>query len=333
MRYWPFSVRSDFKTAPPAFAFENGCDADVEIRSGFVPDQIPSATFRNDFLQIAPNLFRFELKGKFCFIVEGGERIIYACRNDADMAQLLHFLMGSGLGALCYQRELLPLHASAVECNGGIFAFAGHSGVGKSTLVAALAQIHGYAFFSDDLLIIDPNLHAGQVRCFASQKDLKLWEDSFELTNAIRRASVPIPLKNGNEKRYADLFARSLNGTGMLRQICILETINPGLPVLSNGGREFDPFLCRLERQFGFNRLRACLGQIYQPLLMEHLVGHKTLAKWIGNLVNGVSVYRCFRPHDREGFAAQVKEISVRLLRSAGGPLQSELSERARHIR
>src|SRR6202011_5530874 len=57
------------------------------------------------------------------------------------------FLLGPVLGLLCHQRGLLPLHASAIVADGRAVAFAGPSGIGKSTL-AACFQDRGYEVLS-----------------------------------------------------------------------------------------------------------------------------------------------------------------------------------------
>ena len=47
----------------------------------------------------------------------------------------------------------LPLHASAVVTSGGITAFAGHSGAGKSTIAAFMCSL-GHELVTDDVLPI-----------------------------------------------------------------------------------------------------------------------------------------------------------------------------------
>ena len=65
-------------------------------------------------------------------------------------------LFGPVWAALCHQRGLLPLHASAIVTRGGIAAFAGHRGAGKST-TAALLSLLGYELVTDDVLPVSFN--------------------------------------------------------------------------------------------------------------------------------------------------------------------------------
>jgi hypothetical protein len=71
-----------------------------------------------------------------------------ATRKDIEI-----FLLGPAWATLCHQRGLLPLHASSILTRGGMVAFAGHSGSGKST-TAAMLNVSGYQLVADDILPI-----------------------------------------------------------------------------------------------------------------------------------------------------------------------------------
>jgi hypothetical protein len=58
--------------------------------------------------------------------------------------------------ALIWHPPLYGLHAAGVaDENGKAFLFAGDSGLGKSSLAAGLAILHGFSYLTDDLLLID----------------------------------------------------------------------------------------------------------------------------------------------------------------------------------
>jgi len=63
------------------------------------------------------------------------------------------FLFGLAWATLCHQRQILPLHASAIVTRRGITAFAGRPGAGKSSL-AALMSMLDYQLVADDILPI-----------------------------------------------------------------------------------------------------------------------------------------------------------------------------------
>jgi len=57
--------------------------------------------------------------------------------------------MGSAMGALLHQRNILALHAGTIAVNGGSVIFCGPSGIGKSTLAAGFRR-RGYPNVAGD---------------------------------------------------------------------------------------------------------------------------------------------------------------------------------------
>ena len=87
------------------------------------------------------------------FEVRRGREINVWPATGAAQKDIEIFLFGPVWATLCHQQGLLPLHASAILANGHITAFAGHSGVGKSTIAALLGSL-GYELVADDILPI-----------------------------------------------------------------------------------------------------------------------------------------------------------------------------------
>lgn len=109
---------------------------------------------------------------------------------SADMAQIQcrplpripeatvrHLLLDNVIPLVLSRREPIVLHASAVLTTHGVIAFAGKSGLGKSTLAASLAQ-RGCALVSDDCLV----LRAEQRNWTAlpSYPGVRLWPSTAE---------------------------------------------------------------------------------------------------------------------------------------------------------
>jgi hypothetical protein len=90
------------------------------------------------------------------FEIIGGRQIRVWKAAGAKEKDIEIFLFGPAWATLCYQRGVLPLHASAIVTANGITAFAGHSGAGKST-TAALLNSSGYELIADDILPISFN--------------------------------------------------------------------------------------------------------------------------------------------------------------------------------
>ena len=85
--------------------------------------------------------------------ISGGNMIQIDPAPDAPWEVILQYVFGTVFGVLCHQRHLLPLHASTVAIHGQAVAFAGPSGIGKSTLAASLSSL-GFAVVSDDICVL-----------------------------------------------------------------------------------------------------------------------------------------------------------------------------------
>jgi hypothetical protein len=99
------------------------------------------------FLVRIPNLADFEID------IASSE---IACRPepDTDLEALGLLLCGTALSTFMTLKGRCVLHASAVEVEGQAVAFAGLTGMGKSTC-AALACARGARLVTDDVLVVD----------------------------------------------------------------------------------------------------------------------------------------------------------------------------------
>ena len=91
------------------------------------------------------------------------------------------FLLGSVLGFLLHQRQIFPLHASAIRTEHGAVLFTGHSGAGKSTTLGAMVQ-RGYAMLADDVsgIVLDDKDRPHVLPAFPSSR---LWAESAAKLN------------------------------------------------------------------------------------------------------------------------------------------------------
>lgn len=146
---------------------------DVTIEIGEVPPfESPAATTPMVQIDDARRL-RFDVEGVAAYRIEGGSRITVAPAMPLDSPDIRLFLLGSGLGYLCHQRGVVPIHAATVEIDGEAVSFAGASGAGKSTLADAFVR-RGYALLSDDVSPVD--LAHGTI--LPSLQRVRLWADA-----------------------------------------------------------------------------------------------------------------------------------------------------------
>lgn len=85
-------------------------------------------------------------------------------------------ILGWAFAALLHQRGLLTLHASAVAVAGGVVAFLGEKGRGKSTIAAAL-HARGHGIVADDMTAAQVNTSRPPM-VFPGFPQLRLWPEA-----------------------------------------------------------------------------------------------------------------------------------------------------------
>ena len=119
--------------------------------------------------------------------VTGGREIVVTPLTGVQPGELHPWLAGSAWAALCYQRGLLLIHASAVAFGNGAIAFCGPTGCGKSTLAAHIHSL-GHALVSDDLCRVDIS-GEGSAFIHPSAPRFKLRSDSLAGLGALTQSS------------------------------------------------------------------------------------------------------------------------------------------------
>ena len=150
----------------------------VHIRLGDVPDRLPQAVEIDPDCFATPTYYWLRIHGIGCYLVTNGEEITVCPEPGARPLDVRAYLLGTLFVALCQQRHLLPLHASAVSTGKGVVAFLARSGQGKSSLAAYLAQ-RGFSVLADDVCLID-SASSGPAMVIPTAPWLKLWRTSLE---------------------------------------------------------------------------------------------------------------------------------------------------------
>ena len=169
-------IHSDFELPELSPWLGKEQPVEVTIRLGTITlENIPALSSHAHSVQEQGDLFQVADVARYW--ITGGKDILIEPCMTADPSAIRLFLLGTAFGLLCHQRGLVPLHASCVMIDGGAVAFAGPSGIGKSTLAAALAR-HGYPVVSDDVCVID-SFSSGLPRVLPFAPRLKLIRDSL----------------------------------------------------------------------------------------------------------------------------------------------------------
>ena len=190
-----------FVPLPDAPGGERGSndEPDVTVRIGRTPRRIGGARGAlprraGGRWEAAPSAFLRHMGGVARYFVTGGcDILVEPLGHDRGVAAVL---TGSIFAALLQQRGVIPFHASAVATEAGAVLFAGSSGAGKSSLLAALLS-RGYAMLADDATAVVPD-GSGRPEALPAFPRLRLCADALDMLG--RRARARDQVYEGVEK-------------------------------------------------------------------------------------------------------------------------------------
>lgn len=152
---------------------------DVTIQSGDVPTSLENPILRRAFAQIQDTawLLLLERITGARFLIRNGKEILIERVHENSAETLRLFILGSCLGAMLFQRGMIPLHGNAIATSKGALVLCGESGAGKSTLAATLYQ-RGYQLLADDICAVHLNPNGAPIVAPGYPR-LKLWADTL----------------------------------------------------------------------------------------------------------------------------------------------------------
>ena len=176
--YSAYGLRIRSEIALPLAAAAAAGDPDLDIRIGAAPETLAAARAWRRTWMAAPGRFLMHVEGVARYFVREGREVVVEPAGD-DAGALNAFLLGSVLAACLKQRGILTLHASAIATDAGAVLFAGRSGIGKSTLLAALVE-RGYPMLADDVTGIVAD-GSGAPLALPAFPCVRLWSDALEV--------------------------------------------------------------------------------------------------------------------------------------------------------
>lgn len=175
--YTTFGLNIQSEIELPELLPSTNDKVDVEIKIGQVPSELTNCLKKGVTYEIGTNDFLFEIFDVGRFYISEGKNIIISPKEKRKPDDVRLFLLGTCLGAILHQRQILPLHASAIVHRGEAVLFMGTTGAGKSTMATAF-RLKGYEMITDDVCpvkIID-----GKPYAIPAYPQSKLCEDAME---------------------------------------------------------------------------------------------------------------------------------------------------------
>lgn len=157
-------------------------------------DDIAGTKVFAPFLRMGPGKVWLRVPDIALFVIRDGREVLVEPVAGADEASTRLYLLGSVMGALLGQRDVLVLHGNVIRVGDRAMICVGQSGAGKSTLAAGFMQ-RGYPVIADDLAAID-----SEGRALPGIPRIKLWQETAAHlrigTEGLTRVAADLPKFN-----------------------------------------------------------------------------------------------------------------------------------------
>jgi hypothetical protein len=241
-KYKAFGLSCESEIELPAF-LQGSNDEPAQFKIQ-LSERLPD--FQKDFVQpeayckLNETEFEYKVEGVANYFVKDGNTIFIQALCS-DWNTILLYFYSNCMGALLFQRDLIPFHVSGViDPSGGVWLFGAPSGVGKSTLAIKLKE-RGFEVFTDDTALI----YVAEEKCMAlaSYPMIKAWKTSLDNQSVL------------NENAMYQLRA-DIDKYGVFFHDDFKEMACPvkGIIFMEEEGDEIE--ICRLRGIEGLERLR-----------------------------------------------------------------------------
>lgn len=253
-------------------------EPEIRLRLGAVAEHLDSAVWSSPFLEIGQHGEAIaKLGDRLRFRISRGSEIVLQTDRCVDSSEVETHLMSLVAGLVLHQRQALPLHASAVSIDGAAVAFAGASGIGKSTLASAMA-LRGHPLIADDVCRIQFTVD-GVPLVTPGPPRLRLWPD---MAQALGKAPETL------------LTARTHHPKRVLTDVDVQTSPLP-LRMLIRLALDTQATEPRLERLTGPHSVMPMDDLVYRTRLARRMGRQVEIFKQVTALGAAIPVYRLTR--------------------------------------
>jgi hypothetical protein len=184
-----FSVATDI-ILPGAWPVQRESTPDITLRLGVVPHFPGRSGHDGRLWSVQGDDFLLSIPGLVRFLVRAGREIIVEPAPGIGVDETVPFMLSTGFAALLHQRSVFALHAATVVWQGRAIALCGPTGIGKSTMAAALCGA-GAQFVGDDIAAIHPG-NDGRPLVYPDGRQHRLWADAVAHLGMADRQERPV---------------------------------------------------------------------------------------------------------------------------------------------
>lgn len=257
---------------------------DVTVRLGKVPPRESVTGTQKPFSVYNATEFWFLKPGIALYYVKEGREIVVEPLGGTE-EEIRLFFLSNALGALLYQRDLIPLHASGViTVSGDVYLFTAPSRTGKSTLLYMLTQM-GCRPFTDDVCVLHPDEKDGTDTAFyatASYPVMKLWGETIKKFEA-DAPQVQRKLRPDIDKYGVDFHHAFYSAPLKVKGIIVLEADKTGTEI-------------SIEKLSALDAFKAVEKNVYRRHWVEGMGKGIVHFRHVGALANSIPVYLAKRP-------------------------------------
>ena len=265
---------------------------DVTIRWGNPPTTITEATLRSPAVEGRVGELLIQPVGGPRLWIREGREIIIDQATVHDAARLESWITTSALGAVLHQRDLFPLHASAIVAGDELVLFTGDRRAGKSTLMSALVK-RGYPCAADDVVAIERAQHDGSPPlAYPGLTRARLWRDSAGLLDIDLEGCAPI--EPGAEKHFVTHPSAS-EKKRPIRAIYALTTVADGT--------------LTFERLSPLQAVATAMANLYRPQFTRAQASGNAMLQIAAALAQSASLTRVSRPLEAITVNAIVEQV------------------------
>jgi len=265
----------------------------VRIRFGAVPQAIENPDYQDETVQASTAEYLFSQPCSWRIYVKDDSEIVVETPANFDPLRMWAQVLNIGASIAGFRKGFIPLHASAVEADGGCIALAGQSGFGKSTLVASLVNL-GFALHADDLCLIQPGSRDHPL-VGAGMREIRLSEDAAATLDWTgREGAVPLPGMRKTVYRVAAERPCLLP----LKRIYALQFADEETPA-------------GIHRLAGVAAMQALIGCLRLRLGLLSVGAQQKSFESLASISGAVEVYRFVRPRDRTQLHAWSERLAA----------------------